>query len=81
MTDIPEWSSIKTIALQLDCAESTVLDYTNRGLLPQPVKIGGLVRWNWNEVDAAMKNAKATRAGTDHNQTAADPILARIHAS
>ncbi len=69
-----DFCSAKTVAHRLDCSESTVTEYTNRGLLPQPYRKGSLVRWKWSEVEQAMLGETA------HDQIEADPILRAIHA-
>lgn len=72
MTTLPEFCSVKTVAQQLDCSVSTVTDYTNKGLLPQPYKKGSLTRWKWSEVEDAMSGT-----GTQ-SETEQDPILRAI---
>lgn len=75
MTKPPEFCSIKTVAAELDCSVSTVTEYTNRGLLPQPYKRGSLTRWRWSEIEEAMNNGSTEKA-TDQ-----DPILRAINGS
>lgn len=77
MSDIAEYCSVKTIAKRLDCGESTVVDYTDRGLLPRPRKIGGLVRWKWSEVEAMLDNQSKPTGGREGDT--ADPILRAIN--
>ena len=50
----PSYVSKATLAAELDVSESTVESYVQRGILPKPVRIGGSVRWNWAQVDAAL---------------------------
>jgi predicted DNA-binding transcriptional regulator AlpA len=73
MSRPPEYCSIKTVAEQLDCSVSTVTEYTNRGLLPQPYKKGSLTRWRWSEIEDAMNNTAAAE------QSEQDPILRAIN--
>jgi predicted DNA-binding transcriptional regulator AlpA len=73
MTATPEYCSVKTMAKELDCSESTVVDYTNRGLLPQPRKRGTLVRWKWSEVQAMMDGLPEAHGEAD------DPILRAVN--
>ena len=47
----PDYVGAATLAHRLDCSKSTVHDYVRRGLLPQPRKIGELVRWRWTDVE------------------------------
>jgi predicted DNA-binding transcriptional regulator AlpA len=83
MADIPEYASIKTIARQLDCGQRTVTSLVDRGILPQPLRIGGLVRWNWAAVIAQIDPKTLTDvpepANADQIQEATgDPILRAV---
>lgn len=82
MSEKAEYCSVKTVAQRLDCNASTVTDYANRGLLPRPRKIGGMVRWKWSEVEAVMDGIE-TEKDHDHmsSSQSVDPILARINGS
>jgi excisionase family DNA binding protein len=50
---IRRWASIKKTALYADLSEKTVRNYIDDGLIPA-YKIGGLVKLDLNEVDAAL---------------------------
>ncbi|ATX66700.1 helix-turn-helix transcriptional regulator [Roseinatronobacter bogoriensis] len=50
----PSYVAKATLAAELDISESTVDAWVQRGILPKPVRIGGAVRWNWSQVDAAL---------------------------
>lgn len=76
MSDQPDYCSVKTIARRLDCSETTVADYTNRALLPQPHKLGTLVRWKWSEVEAMIDGLTAQDQDDEGTQ---DPILRAIN--
>ena len=65
----PSYVSKATLAAELDLSESTVDSYVQRGLLPQPFKWGGSVRWCWADVTASL-SAKAS--GGD------DPFMAGV---
>ena len=67
----PDYVDAATLAHRLDCSKSTVHDYVRRGLLPQPMKIGELVRWRWTDVERFID---ALEAGP----RADDPYLAGI---
>jgi len=75
---VPEYPNIKTMAQELDCSETTVTDYTNRGLLPQPYRKGSLVRWKWAEVVESMEVLSASK---DTASIETDPILRAINGS
>lgn len=42
-------------------SRSTIRDYVRRGILPEPVRLGGSNRWLAAEVDAAVERAAALR--------------------
>ena len=63
----PSYVSKATLAAELDVSESTVEAYVQRGILPKPVRIGGSVRWNWAQVDAAL--------GAHTTSPEADPFI------
>lgn len=66
MTAIPAYPSKARLAVELDCAESTVDDMVKRGILPPPVRLStGCVRWCWADVVTALASLK------DAQQTAA----------
>jgi predicted DNA-binding transcriptional regulator AlpA len=51
----PSYVSRKTLAHELDCAESTVDELVRRGILPKPVHLSrSCVRWRWHDVTAAL---------------------------
>ncbi|NRB18786.1 MAG: helix-turn-helix domain-containing protein [Rhodobacteraceae bacterium] len=77
----PIFCSIATVAKNLDCGETTVRDYVNRGLLPKPTKIGGMARWKWIEIERAMDQAQIGAPpgqGADA-ANATDPIMLKIN--
>jgi predicted DNA-binding transcriptional regulator AlpA len=68
----PAFIGRKTLAAELDIAESTVDDFVDRGILPPPIKLSsGCVRWKWCDVEAAI-DAKHV----DQIQAPVDPYLA-----
>lgn len=76
----PAFPCIATIAFELDCCESTVRDYVSKGWLPAPFMIGGLVRWDWNEVVPAIRDLKdkLNQDGGEERKRD-DPILKKIN--
>lgn len=50
----PAFVSKATLAAELDISESTIENYVNAGILPQPRKLKGAVRWRWADVEAAI---------------------------
>jgi predicted DNA-binding transcriptional regulator AlpA len=67
----PSYLGKARLATELDISESTVDDYVKRGLLPKPLRIGGSVRWNWAQVQAALDS------GTGGN-ISEDPFMAGL---
>lgn len=54
----PSFVSKATLAAELDLSETTVDSYVKNGLLPQPFRWGGSVRWCWDDVRAALTATK-----------------------
>jgi predicted DNA-binding transcriptional regulator AlpA len=51
----PSYLSRRTLAAELDVAESTIDELVRRGVLPKPVHLSsGCVRWRWGDVEAAI---------------------------
>jgi predicted DNA-binding transcriptional regulator AlpA len=48
----PDYVSAETLAYRLDCSRSTIDVYVKAGLLPKPVTVGNLVRWDFAIVRA-----------------------------
>ena len=46
----PDFVSAETLAYRLDCSSSTIYKCVKQGLLPHPIKIGGLIRWDFEAV-------------------------------
>lgn len=46
----PDFVSAETLAYRLDCSVRSVQDYAKSGLIPKPLVIGNLVRWDWSAV-------------------------------
>jgi predicted DNA-binding transcriptional regulator AlpA len=58
----PEFVSAETAAYLLDCSRTKFDDLVRLGYLPKAVEVGGLMRWCWEDVRAAVRamNALAT---------------------
>ena len=52
----PSFMSKATLAAELDMSEITVDSYVQRGLLPEPIRVGGSVRWCWADVSSALSS-------------------------
>jgi predicted DNA-binding transcriptional regulator AlpA len=74
-TSSPDYVSAETLAQRLDCSKTTVHAYVRRGILPEPIRIGDLVRWRWVDVE---KTIKSLEAGEDFHVDANDPYFAGI---
>tara|TARA_R110000851_G_scaffold159249_2_gene302505 strand:+ start:812 stop:1054 length:243 start_codon:yes stop_codon:yes gene_type:complete len=68
----PSFVSKATLAAELDVSESTIDSFVKRGLLPQPFKLGGSVRWSWADV-ASQLTAKAS-GGDDRFMSGVDNV-------
>jgi predicted DNA-binding transcriptional regulator AlpA len=66
LPDEPLWD-VRDVSRQNKCAVATTWRHVKQGLLPPPIKIGGLTRWVPSEVRAAQARAMAAR-----NQLIAD---------
>jgi predicted DNA-binding transcriptional regulator AlpA len=67
----PDFVSAETLAYLLDCSVRSVQDYSSSGLIPKPVKIGNLVRWDWSYVRDRIKtlnNADGNSLGGEAEQ-------------
>lgn len=71
----------RTVAAYLDLSENTVDTWVARGWLPAPRRVGGLVLWDLEAVDAAVDAlfdgaeagpAAASRCGGRHAATEGD---------
>jgi predicted DNA-binding transcriptional regulator AlpA len=70
----PAFVSKRTLARELDCAESTVDELVKRSVLPKPFHLSnGCVRWRWADVETAIGSL---REGADAGEP--DPFLVGI---
>jgi predicted DNA-binding transcriptional regulator AlpA len=51
---IPVYVCRQTAAHMLDMSDDTFDKYVREGILPQPKRRGGLKRWKWSEIVAAL---------------------------
>lgn len=52
----------KEAAKFLAVSRTSVWNYVKRGLIPQPIKIGGLARWPLSDIQNVIEAAKLQRA-------------------
>jgi predicted DNA-binding transcriptional regulator AlpA len=70
----PAFVSKRTLARELDCAESTVDELVKRGVLPRPFRLSnGCVRWRWADVETAIASLREGTAAAEP-----DPFLAGV---
>ena len=50
----------QTACRELDMSDDTFDKYVREGTLPQPKRRGGLTRWKWSEIVAALDGGCAT---------------------
>ncbi len=75
----PDFVSAETLAYRLDCSERMVQDYVKAGILPEPQKIGNLVRWLWRDVQdriASLNGALVQGCGDGEDDAATIAIEA-----
>ena len=46
----------------LDCGRSTLWRWAAEGIVPKPLKIGGMSRWRQSDIEAVIATAEAQRA-------------------
>ena len=51
---VPAYVCRQTACRELDMSDDTFDKYVREGTLPQPKRRGGLVRWKWSEIVAAL---------------------------
>jgi predicted DNA-binding transcriptional regulator AlpA len=74
MTERPAYPGKARMAVELDCAESTVDELVKRGVLPPPIKLStGCVRWCWADVETALASLKDAQKLPDSGIS--DPYL------
>lgn len=66
----PDYVSAETLAYRLDCSRSTIDDYARSGILPPPVLVGNLTRWDFEEV-----RARISRLNAHCDLTEGDPYI------
>lgn len=49
----------RQLAEMMSCGRSTVWRWATEGIIPQPLKIGGLSRWRKSTIAAAIEQAEA----------------------
>lgn len=54
--------SVRDTARILGCSVATVWRRVQDGIIPQPIKIGGITRWSELELLAFIADAKANRS-------------------
>ena len=60
-TELAPLMPVDAVAKRYGCSVATVWRHAAAGLLPKPVKLGGLTRWVPEEVNAAVAAAMAAR--------------------
>ena len=51
---VPEYVTRQRAAAELCMSDDTFDKYVREGTLPQPKRRGGLMRWKWSEIVAAL---------------------------
>jgi predicted DNA-binding transcriptional regulator AlpA len=74
----PDFVSAETLAYLLDCSVRSVQDYAKSGLIPKPVMIGNLVRWDWISVRDRIEALNSTDCKEAGDEVAQDEYSAAI---
>jgi len=91
MASAPDLVSLETLAFRLDCSVAEVERLCRAGVLPAPLYLGDLVRWEFEAVVAHIRRAngrttpvaaaapaKARMAANGHAGPEGDPFLAGV---
>jgi excisionase family DNA binding protein len=46
--------NVKEVAELFGCGVSTIWRWTQNGILPRPIRIGGITRWHRNEIEKVL---------------------------
>ena len=77
----PDYVSAETLAYRLDCRAEAIELLMRKGVLPRPEMIGGLRRWDFAKVRAAIESQNDVRKGLAPNGRPGpdnDPYLAAL---
>ena len=55
----------KGLADGLNCSRATTYRLEEQGLIPPPILIGSMKRWDWEEVKSTFQRQKNTPAAAD----------------
>ena len=61
MNEMKALCSDREAAALLGCGRSTIWRWASEGILPGPIRIGGLSRWKLSDLEAAIARADAQR--------------------
>lgn len=53
--------TVKDVCSRLNCATSTIYRWLDKGIFPQPMRIGGMVRWTEEDIEAFTRSADEKR--------------------
>ena len=73
---VPEYVSRQRAAVELCMSDDTFDKYVRAGVLPSPKRRGGLTRWKWSEIEAAIDGGPAF--ATTVAQDAFEEGIARV---
>lgn len=66
----------KEAAAMLGCARSTYWRWVSDGIMPQPIKIGGLSRWYQTEIEGAIAAAAEKSRAPQPTHRVRQPVRA-----
>jgi len=70
-SSIPSEAKLLTVAQaakMLSCGQSVLRDRDRKGLVPRPIRVGGSIRWNADELQAWIKHNCPARAEWERNR-------------
>jgi predicted DNA-binding transcriptional regulator AlpA len=53
--------TVKDLRLRLNCATSTIYRWMDEDYFPRPLRLGGMARWEEEDVNAFLEKAKLRR--------------------
>lgn len=78
----PDYVSIETLAYRLDCSVAEIEPLMRAGILPAPVLMAGMRRWDFGRVRDTIEqqnDRKSVKVGRNGQPTAeSDPYLAGV---
>ena len=75
---MPEFLSEASVAEFFDTSKSTVRRWVEKGVLPNPVTLGGLKRWHIDDLRSAARRGLDAAMSRPVRSTDPDEVVARL---